>query len=107
MGGNNRSPAKRGRIIDAGKQAMMEAMARKQREEQVTNARRSSSNNDFSPGLESDYSNKAADPAALFNIPVKGGISMGPGRSIRYTDEDAQEIMRNFQKAVRSQEQMR
>jgi hypothetical protein len=32
---------------------------------------------------------------------------MGPGRSIRYTDEDAQEIMRNFQKAVRSQEQMR
>jgi hypothetical protein len=36
MGANSGSPGMGGRTADAGKQAMMEAMMRKQREEQVT-----------------------------------------------------------------------
>mgnify|MGYP006863139493 CR=1 FL=1 len=117
MGANSRSPGMGGRTADAGKQAMMEAMMRKQREEQVTNAQRSPVNADFRPGLEPDYSDmeannryrglenrsnvEATNPTAPFNTPAKGGISMGPGRSSRYTDEEAQELIR------RSQEQRR
>jgi|GEM_PF-3178322 len=159
MGANSGLPGMEGRTADAGKRTMMEAMMRKQREEQVTNAQRSQReeqvtnaqrslvNADFRPGLEPDYmaarsqrkqammeammrkereeqvtnaqtnnrysglenrSNvEAANPTALFNILAKGGISMGPGRSTRYTDEDAQEIMQRAQMAARSQRQMR
>lgn len=123
MGANSGSPGMGGRTVDAGKQAMMEAMIRKQREEQVINAQRSPVNADFRPGLEPDYSDmeannrysvlenrsnvEAANPTAGFNMPAKGGISMGPGRSTRYTDEDAQEIMQRAQMAARLQRQMR
>ena len=123
MGANSGLPGMEGRTADAGKRTMMEAMMRKQREEQVTNAQRSPVNADFRPGLEPDYSDmqannrysglenrsnvEAANPTAPFNMPAKGGISMGPGRSTRYTDEDAQEIMQRAQMAARSQRQMR
>ncbi len=123
MGVNNGAPGVEGRTANAGKQAMMEAMMRKQREEQVTNAQRSPVNADFRPGLEPDYSNmesnnrysglenranvEAANPIAPLNMPAKGGISMGPGRSTRYTDEEAQEIMQRAQMTARSQRQMR
>jgi len=123
MGVNNGSPGVEGRTANAGKQAMMEAIMRKQREEQVTNAQRSPVNADFRPGLEPDYSNmesnnrysglenranvEAANPIAPLNMPAKGGISMGPGRSTRYTDEEAQEIMQRAQMTARSQRQMR
>jgi hypothetical protein len=117
MGSNGGSPGMGGKTADAGKQAMMEAMMRKQREEQVTNAQRSPVNADFRPGLEPDYSDmeannrysgpenrsnvEAANPTTGFNMPVKGGISMGPGRSSRYTDEEAQELMRRAQEQRR------
>ena len=123
MGANSGSPGMGGGTADAGKQAMMEAMMRKQREEQVTNAQRSPVNADFRPGLEPDYRDmeannrysglenrsnvEAANPTTGFNAPVKGGISMGPGRSSRYTDEEAQELMQRAQMAARSQGQMR
>jgi len=127
MGAGNQSPQMGGRTADAGKQAMMEAMMRRQMEDQVNqNVRRtqpSSPETDlglpagYRPGLAPDYQNaeaesslrelanssnvEAANPSGRFNAPVKGGISMGPGRSSRYTDEEAQELMR------RSQEQRR
>ena len=109
MGANSGLPGMEGRTADAGKRTMMEAMMRKQREEQITNAQRSPVNADFRPGLEPDYSDmqannrysglenrsnvEAANPTALFNMPAKGVISLRTGRCTRYTDAYAQEIM--------------
>ncbi len=119
MGANSRSPGMGGRTADAGKQAMMEAMMRKEREEQVTNAQRSPLNAELNADFRSDLERKQAMMEAMmrkereeqvtngFNMPAKGGISMGPGRSTRYTDEDAQEIMQRAQMAARLQRQVR
>lgn len=127
MGAGNQAPQMGGKTVDAGKQAMMEAMMRRQMEDQVNQRVRSSQPSSpetelglpagYRPGLAPDYQNveaesrlrelanssnvEAANPSSGFNAPIKGGISMGPGRSSRYTDEEAQELIR------RSQEQRR
>jgi hypothetical protein len=116
-----------GKTADAGKQAMMEAMMRRQMEDRVNQDIRrlqpSSPETElglpagYRPGLAPDYQNaeaesrlrelanssnvEAANPSSGFNAPVKGGISMGPGRSSRYTDEEAQELMRRAQEQRR------
>ncbi len=111
MGAGNRSPQMGGKTADAGKQAMMEAMMRRQMEDRVNQ------DTGYRPGLSPDYQNaeaesrlrelanssnvEAANPSGGFNAPVKGGISMGPGRSSRYTDEEAQELMRRAQEQRR------
>jgi len=127
MGAGNQSPQMGGKTADAGKQAMMEAMMRRQMEDRVNqDVRRlqpSSPETElglpagYRPGLAPDYQNaeaesrlrelanssnvEAANPFGGFNAPVKGGISMGPGRSSRYTDEEAQELMRRAQEQRR------
>jgi hypothetical protein len=127
MGAGNQSPQMGGKTADAGKQAMMEAMMRRQMEDRVNqDVRRlqpSSPETElglpagYRPGLAPDYQNaeaesrlrelanssnvEAANPSGGFNAPVKGGISMGPGRSSRYTDEEAQELMRRAQEQRR------
>ncbi len=127
MGAGNRSPQMGGKTADAGKQAMMEAMMRRQMEDRVNqDVRRSQPSSPetdlglpagYRPGLAPDYQNaeaesrlrelanssnvEAANPSGGFNAPVKGGISMGPGRSSRYTDEEAQELMRRAQEQRR------
>ena len=127
MGAGNQSPQMGGKTADAGKQAMMEAMMRRQMEDRVDqDIRRSQPSSPetelglpagYRPGLAPDYQNaeaesrlrelanssnvEAANPSGGFNAPVKGGISMGPGRSSRYTDEEAQELMRRAQEQRR------
>lgn len=127
MGAGNRPPQMGGKTADAGKQAMMEAMMRRQMEDRVNqDVRRSQPSSPetdlglpagYRPGLSPDYQNaeaesrlrelanssnvEAANPSGGFNAPVKGGISMGPGRSSRYTDEEAQELMRRAQEQRR------
>lgn len=119
MGAGNQSPGMGGKTVDAGKQAMLEAMMRNRMEAEAGQQRQSAQAQSpetglgtpagYRPGLAPDFGNMeaeaqlrkvanesniaAANPTAM--PPATGGISMGPGRSGRYTDEDAQKIMRD------------
>lgn len=119
MGAGNRAPQMGNKTEDASKRAMMEAMMRRQMEDRINrNVRRAQPSSPdtelglpagYRPGLAPDYQNveaearlrelanssnvEAANPSSGFNAPIKGGISMGPGRSGRYTDEEAQELI--------------
>ena len=119
MGAGNQAPGMGRKTVDAGKQAMLEAMMRQRMEEQAGQGRvRAQAQSPetglgvpagYRPGLAPDYTNMesesrlrelanssnvaAANPTEM--PPVRGGISMGPGRSGRYTDEDAQQMMRD------------
>lgn len=117
MGAGNQAPSAGGSTVDAGKRAMLEAMARHRAESQAGQQRQQAQAQSpetgfgtpagYRPGLAPDYRNAEAnsrlrDVAATPNIaagaptpsPVTGGISMGPGRSGRYTDEEAQAMVR-------------
>ena len=117
MGAAKRTSAPSGKI-DEGKRAMLEAMARYRSQDLSSNATNRMQQESpesgtgmpagYRQGLEPDYRNMESqsqlrDLANRSNVEsanpklnlddVKGGISFGPGRATRVSDEDARTMM--------------
>jgi hypothetical protein len=117
MGAGKPMPAPGGKV-DEGKRAILDAMARYRAQDMANNPvsrmRRDSPEGGFGmpagyrPGLEPDYQNmeeqsqqrdlanrsnvESANPIPNLDM-VRGGISFGPGRATRVSDEDARAMV--------------
>ena len=114
MGAGNTRMAGQGGVQAAGDKAMQEALMRQRAQQGMENMSRHQNESPvggmgapggYRPGLEPDYRNMAEDARlrATANSggnlgsgrpQLRGGMVMGPGRSSRFSDEDAQELQR-------------
>ncbi len=97
MGAPNRQTSGPGGKKDSpGKEAMLEAMKRQQMNDMVNQSQRMQQqpSSEYFPSTQGRQVMNQPVPQQEFKAPAKGGIAMGPGRSGRFSDEEAADLLR-------------